>query len=77
MKNGQLPGWSKNNRGKIRDLFYVRFDPDSVTFDLLKKGDASTYHYELTRASKDSSWQLKKAWRTDQDDHVVEQYPVP
>jgi hypothetical protein len=44
---------------------------------LLKKGDSSIYHYEFTRASKTSPWKLQKAWRADQNDHTVEEYPVP
>jgi hypothetical protein len=52
--------------------------PDSAAFDhLLKKGDSSIYHYEFTRASKTSPWKLQKAWRADQNDQTVEEYPVP
>jgi len=52
--------------------------PNSAAFDhVLKKGDASIYHYEFTRASRTSPWKLQKAWRADQNDHTVEEYPVP
>ena len=77
MKNGQLPGCSKEDRGTIKRVFHFHSNPDSVTFDAVKKGESSTYHYEFTRASKDSPWQLEKAWRTDQNDHTIEEYPVP
>jgi hypothetical protein len=77
MRNGHLPGWAREDRGTIKGVFRVRFDPDAVTFDAVKRGDSSTYHYEFTRASKDSPWQLRKAWRTDQNGHMLEEYPVP
>ena len=78
MKGGQLPGWSKRDRGTFKERVHVRWDPETVTFDVLKKGDSSsTYHYELTRASKDEPWRLHRAWRTDRDDHLIQEYPVP
>jgi hypothetical protein len=77
MKKGQLPGCPKEDRGTLKKVFHFRFDPDTATLDAVKKGDSSTYHYEFTRASKDSPWKLQKAWRTDQDEHMVENYPVP
>jgi hypothetical protein len=77
MKDGQLPGWSKKDRGKMKGTFRFRSHPDTVTFEAVKKGDSSTYHYQFTRTSKDSPWQLHQAWRTDPNDHTVEEYPVP
>jgi hypothetical protein len=77
MRNNQLPGWSEHDRGTIKGASHYRHNPDRVTVDALKKGDSSTYHYVFTRASKESLWQLQKAWRTDQNDHTVEEYPVP
>jgi hypothetical protein len=76
-RNGQLPGWSRKDRGTIQRMGHFRPDPDTVTVHAQKKGDVSTYHYEFTRASQDSPWQLQRAWRTDQADHMVEEYPVP
>ena len=77
MRNGQLPGWSKEDRGTIQELFRFHPHPDTITFDARKKGDSSTYHYEFTRASKDAPWKLQRAWRTDQDDRTIAEYPVP
>jgi len=81
---GQLPGWSKQDQGTIRetirfnyyDLYYERC-PQSATLDVQKNGDSSIYHYAVSRASEGSPWKLQKAWRTDQDDHAIEEYPVP
>ncbi len=77
LKDGQLPGWSKEDRGAIQKVAHICFEPDTVTLNAVKKGDTSTYHYEFTRASKDSPWKLQEAWRTDEDEHMVENYPVP
>jgi hypothetical protein len=77
MRNGQLPGWSKKDRAPRTALFHFRRDPDTATLDIPKKGDSSTWHYEFTRASPDSPWQLHNAWRTDREGRVVEEYPVP
>ncbi len=83
-EHGQLPGWSKQDEGTIREA--VRFDylklyhelyPKSATVEIQKKGDSSAYHYTVTRASEDGPWRLQKAWRTDQNDHTIEEYPVP
>ncbi len=61
----------------LRKVGHFRANPDTVTVHALKRGDPSTYHYEFTRASKGSPWTLQKAWRTDQDDRTMEEYPVP
>jgi hypothetical protein len=77
-KKGQLPGWSSEDKYAHRRENFAFAYPDTVTFNhLQKKGDSSIYHYEVTRASKTSPWKLQKAWRADQDDHLVEEYPVP
>jgi hypothetical protein len=78
MKNkGQLPGWPTNDGALPKGLPFNFHYPESGTFELAKKGDSSLYHYEFTRASKTKSWKLIKAWRTDQNNHTVEEYPVP
>jgi hypothetical protein len=77
-KEGQLPGWSKTDQFASRALTVNFPHPESAAFDhVVKKGDPSIYHYEFTRASKTSPWKLQKAWRADQNDHTVEEYPVP
>ena len=51
--------------------------PNSETYHFRKNGDSATCHYSVARASKDSPWKLQKAWRTDQNDHTIEEFPVP
>ncbi len=77
-KKGQLPGWSKQDKFASRALTVSFPQPNTAAFDhVLRKGDSSIYHYQFNRASKTSPWKLQKAWRADQDDHTVEEYPVP
>jgi hypothetical protein len=75
-EQGQLPGWSKGDHGAAKGAT-INSPSNSITVEVLKNGDPSSYHYEVTRASKDSPWTLKKAWQTDQNDKTVEEYPVP
>jgi hypothetical protein len=77
LKKGQLPGWAQEQHGTIKGVFHFRQEPDTITFEAVKRGDSSTYHYQFTRSSTDNPWQLQKAWRTDQEDHAVEEYPIP
>src|ERR1051325_9961304 len=72
-KTGQLPGWSKDDQGEVAQ---PRAYSDSVTVNIRKKGDASTYHYKAARA-KDGPWTLQRAWRTDRNDHTIEDYLRP
>lgn len=94
-KEGQLPGWSKNDHGTVKVDFFHENNlspakdqlhsyfygpvtyPESAEISGRKKGDSSTYHYKVIRASKTSPWKLEKAWRTDQNDHTIKSYPVP
>jgi len=79
-KRGQLPGVSKADHGKPTAFHFNHFDSpylDTATWDALKNGDASVYHYTFTRAAKHGPWKLQKAWRTDQKGRTMEEYPVP
>lgn len=49
----------------------------SVTFDFCSNSGTSVFHYQVIQMSKDDPWKLKKAWRTDQNGHLIEQYPIP
>ena len=78
-RKGRLPGWSKHDSGsltgRVRFTFYF---PDRVKFnDIRKNGDASVYHYEVSRMPKADPWKLDKAWRTDATGRMIEEYPVP
>jgi hypothetical protein len=77
-KKGQLPGWLESDRFATNSATF-RYDYDafdSGTFDFLKKGDSSLYHYTFSRASKATPWKLQKAWRTDQNGRIIEEYTL-
>jgi Aspartyl protease len=71
-ENGQLPGWSKQDKGTI----YWEAFPDYDEFDCRKNDGSADYHYKVVCIS-DNSPTLQKAWRTDQNNHTIEEYPVP
>ena len=73
---GQLPGWSKTDESATNSAMFQCRDLHFATLDIAKKGDSSTYHYQVIRAAIDNSWKLKKAWRTDGDGKTIEEYPV-
>jgi len=84
-EKGQLPGFSKVDKGAVYLEGYSNFgseshsnsDTKSETLDFGKNGKASNYHCVVDRVSQDSPWQLQKAWRTDQNGHTIEEYPIP
>lgn len=86
LKNqGRLPGISKGRHGKgaSDDLFTsdswlsqkIRY-PVSLTFHIVFTGDTLTNCYTMVLPSKDSSWRLQKAWRTDSKGQVIKEWPV-
>lgn len=79
-RKDQLPGWSKNVHGRTTEFHSTYNDSpylDSATLYILKNGDSSVYHYTVIRTSKRGPWKLQKAWRTDQNGHTIEEYPLP
>jgi hypothetical protein len=74
-ESGEQPGWSKTDHGTLRVENHA--DLDTFGFVVRKAGDASVYHYVVTRASNDSPWKLQKAWRTDKKGLILETFPPP
>jgi len=75
-QRSRLPGWSKGEHSQPGGVT-VYLTGNSATVDARKIGDPSTYHYTVIRASEKDSWKLQKAWRTDQDDKTIQEFPVP
>ena len=73
-KDGRLPGWSKGEKGWCG---FPGVSTNLATFNFRKDGDSSAYHYLLCRTTKEDSWKLQRAWRTDQNDKLTEEYFVP
>jgi hypothetical protein len=65
-----LPGLVISN--KLAEMTY----PALRTFHLVKTGETSTNNYTLVKTSKDSAWQLQKAWRVDAAGHTIEEWPI-
>jgi hypothetical protein len=80
LKRDQLPGTSKHDHGRTT-AFHFNHVPtpylDTATWDALKKGDSSIYHYTFARTAKNGPWKLKEAWRTDASGKVLQEYAVP
>jgi len=78
-QQGRLPGDTKDAHGKITcyltpsDLQEVSY-PLSRTFRVVETG--ATNNYTVVRLAKDSSWQLQRAWQTDSEGHVIQEWPV-
>ena len=78
-KKRQLPGISKNAEGRTTGFHFDQDRSpylDTGTWDVVKSGDSSVYHYAFTRTSKNGLWKLQKAWRTDQNGKTVEAWKV-
>jgi len=72
-KAGRDPNWAKEEKGTI----WPESHPDSETygFRARKDGDDRIYHFLVTRTSTETPWKLQKAWRTDRDGKVVDEFP--
>ena len=75
--NGRLPGWLTMDTGTGQANYIIRLDPniESVTWDIPKIGSPSIYHYTVVRKAK-GPWKLEKAWRTDMNGTILEQFPL-
>ena len=50
--------------------------PMVLTLHAVKTGESATNHYTVVRQSKDAPWQIQRAWRTDSQGNLVEEWPV-
>ena len=73
-KAGQVPGWSKDDRGTIS--FEAHPDPGTFGFAARKEGDSTVCHYTVVRESK-GPWRLLKAWQTDENGKTIGEFPLP
>jgi hypothetical protein len=78
--NEELPGFSKGQKGGISGMLSVRnlnlLFPAERSFTATKLGDPSTYHYTVIRPSSASPWQLQRAWRTDAEGQLADEYSL-
>lgn len=78
-QSDQLPGWTKTDDGGTTAFHLGKHPLEAITLDSRKAGSPDVYHYTLTRpvGSDDDAWKLMKAWRTDENDRKIEEYPTP
>ena len=72
IERDRLPGLASTT-GVDDSTAKVDVPKNSAIFEVRANG--FQYHYEFTRASAKSGWKLKKACRTDKDNHVRD-YPI-
>jgi len=81
-KLGRLPGDSKDDHGKVTSEDVPLSTSDEMHYPILrsfyvvKNGDPATYRYTVTRASKDATWRLQRAWKTDAQGQTVMEWKV-
>jgi len=79
-KAGQLPRWTREEKGTSEAALrfhYFEIYPITATFNVRKNQDTSVYRYVLMQVAKDAPWVLQRAWLTDQNGRMIEEYPVP
>jgi hypothetical protein len=84
-EEGHLPGILEDEHGQFacdivpvivsNKLVEITF-PMVRTFRLVKNGESSTNNYILIKPTKNSEWILKKAWETDSNGQLVQEWPV-
>ena len=81
IRNNQALGISSDDKGGIGQpryetgLFAGTY-PVSITYDAIKQNDNSIYHYTVGRDAANGSWNLQRAWQTDQKGKVIKSFPV-
>ena len=78
-KAGHLPRWTADENGTSEaalQFHYFDIYPITATFNVRKNQDTSVYRYTLVQAAKDAQWVLQRAWLTDQNGTVIEEFPV-
>jgi hypothetical protein len=76
-KEGRLPGFSTNEHGMFASKVVEISYPYTLTVQFVKTGDKSRCnYYTIVQPTKDSEWQLKRAWQTDATGKIVEEWTV-
>lgn len=74
-QEGRLPGHTTNDHGIVSISGTMLYYPYSLTIRF-KEGEASTNTYTIVQINKDSPWQLKRAWQTDSNDQIIQEWAV-
>jgi hypothetical protein len=74
---GRLPGWQEDAK---QPIFFDQQPPDGgnlVTCKLWARVAEARNCYQLSRDSGDADWKLVGAWRSDENDNKLEEFPIP
>lgn len=85
-KQGTLPGDFRGGQGEahgeiksdevpLSDIQHITY-PISRTFYVIIPSETSTNNYTVVKLSKNSSWKLQRAWKTDSNGQVIKEWPV-
>lgn len=73
-QEGRLPGVGTNEHGHASINGRLNSYPYSLTMQLTKEGETSVNHYAIKKLSKNSTWQLERAWQTDSSGHFIQEW---
>jgi hypothetical protein len=88
-RDGQLPGWSKNDMGETKIWFDADWAsewespikpedyPVARTLAINKKGNSSLYNYTVIQASPGAAWHLQRAWKASPAGRILKDYTLP
>jgi hypothetical protein len=85
LKNDRLPGISKDEHVQLTtDIVPIMISnklveisyPMERTLRLVKNGETSSNNYTLVKQTNDSEWKLQKAWLTDSNGQIIQEWPV-
>jgi hypothetical protein len=81
----RLPGVAENDQGNIgsdtldlivsNKLTTISY-PALRKFHLVKDGETFTNYYILVKQTKAADWKLQKAWRSDSNGQIIQEWPV-
>lgn len=75
-EEGHLPGVATNEHGHASINGRLNSYPYSLTVQLTKEGETPINHYTITKVSKNSTWQLERAWQTDSGGHILQEWSI-
>lgn len=75
-REGRLPGVAFNEHGNAEISGRLQYHPYSLTMRFNKEGEASTNNYSIVQIKQDSPWQLKRAWQTDSNGQIIQEWTI-
>jgi hypothetical protein len=77
----RLPGILEGDKADILETsslldFDMQEQQSPHEIRALKQNDPSIYHYQFIRSCDDCPWTLNKAWSTDRQDHLIQEYTL-